>query len=405
LKTIPHYENYFLIEGITTCEVPHLGKQDLVDFDKKCNALTKQGIFANNVNEKRGMLLAINMPDGGVDALHFIEKNLRQKNVVSLQKMNEHMMQLLEHGILPMNRKHLYHGDLKSSNVLVQEEPTMHTRIIDWGLSFLYTREIPKEVRDRSFQYNLPFSNILFSNLLEAEWALFFQKGGRDVNYYHVKLFVIHFVTEYVKKRGAGHIRTMNKVFTTLFADYFDDSENPEFQKYDVTFHFVFEYMIQILLTFSDPTTRTLDLFRYFDTVYLRNVDVWGFVICYLPFLETLLDAKIKEETMQMPKWISLFKRILLLLLKHSDTAIPVDSIPPLLRELNGLLPHLAHSMAPLLEKKDKEKEQKERKEKKRGMSVRMRVSRKHKNKKQFHRFIVKTLKNIQSQHSRNLWW
>jgi hypothetical protein len=42
LRNIPNYSDYFLVEGFSLCKPKELNKQDLIDFDKKCSALTKK---------------------------------------------------------------------------------------------------------------------------------------------------------------------------------------------------------------------------------------------------------------------------------------------------------------------------------------------------------------------------
>ena len=64
-----------------------------------------------------------------------------------------------------MNKLNVYHCDIKDANVLVQINETMlKTRLIDWGLSFLYNKKhngIPRKLYRRPFQFNVPFSSIL----------------------------------------------------------------------------------------------------------------------------------------------------------------------------------------------------------------------------------------------------
>ena len=67
-----------------------------------------------------------------------------------------------------MNHLGVYHGDLKASNVLINED-TSQIRIIDWGLSLIDKRSIfstiPSDWKNRKLQYNNPFGIILLSVL------------------------------------------------------------------------------------------------------------------------------------------------------------------------------------------------------------------------------------------------
>ena len=75
-----------------------------------------------------------------------------------------------------MNENFVFHSDIKDSNVLVKEEDgNLLTRLIDWGLSTEYEpfkdNEIPSSWRDRPFQFNTPFSVIIFSDFFIEKYT------------------------------------------------------------------------------------------------------------------------------------------------------------------------------------------------------------------------------------------
>jgi len=182
LKTIPNYNKYFIISDYTVCNPQRLSENDLVDFNKvKCSPLKKLNITSKNINNYLNELLAINMPYGGVDIDTFIKKVIYKRNIII--EFNKKMIDLLTNAVIPMNKKGIFHGDLKSNNILVNVvNNQLGLKIIDWGLSGLYipniTNEsqfsesgfsddwkyIPSKFRNRPFQYNVPFSSIIFSN-------------------------------------------------------------------------------------------------------------------------------------------------------------------------------------------------------------------------------------------------
>ena len=105
------------------------------------------------------------MPDGGIAVDDFI---FQAQHFNDLYNLNKSLIQLLKHGIVPMNKKHVYHCDIKDSNILVSgREGTLKTRLIDWGLSTLYVPykddPMPRVWVNRPFQYNVPFSVVIFS--------------------------------------------------------------------------------------------------------------------------------------------------------------------------------------------------------------------------------------------------
>ena len=157
--------DYFLIDGFSECDPDTLTNQDVDAFDKKCSALTKMNISAKNVNKNLDLLGTINMPYGGIDVGDYIYHI--KFNYTKMIQLNNSLLKLLTNGIIPMNKKHIYHLDIKESNILVEDNlKTNHfyTRLIDWGLSSMYNGEksVPTPMHKRPFQYNLPFYNILF---------------------------------------------------------------------------------------------------------------------------------------------------------------------------------------------------------------------------------------------------
>ena len=49
------------------CYPDKLTKEDMINFDKKCFALTRYNINEKNVNSKLNKLTILNMPDAGID--------------------------------------------------------------------------------------------------------------------------------------------------------------------------------------------------------------------------------------------------------------------------------------------------------------------------------------------------
>jgi len=165
VKTIPNYSDYFLLDNFEICRPIKLTNQDLKHFDKKCKPLRKQGINKQNINSSLDKLLTLNMPNGGIDISVFIDNYFNHKTNIRI--LNNSLIRLLVKGIIPMNELGVYHCDIKDSNILADVlETDIITRLIDWGLSIHKTdknRGIPRKLYRRPFQYNVPFSSILFT--------------------------------------------------------------------------------------------------------------------------------------------------------------------------------------------------------------------------------------------------
>jgi serine/threonine protein kinase len=120
-----------------------------------------------------------------------------------------------------MNQKGIYHCDLKESNILVDDtNPNpeyINTRIIDWGLSTKYNNSrnnaVPKVLLNRPFQYNVPFSSVLFNETFKKMYKEFLEENeDSDITYFKIHAFVIKYVTIWIDERGPGHLKLLNEI-------------------------------------------------------------------------------------------------------------------------------------------------------------------------------------------------
>jgi serine/threonine protein kinase len=150
LQSIPDYARYFMVDGASVCKPNKLTNKDLANFSKKCTALPKHDITASNINQSLGSLLSLNMPYGGIPVDDFI---YQVESFGELAELNESLKRLLLRGIIPMNERHVYHSDVKDSNVLVNSKDS---KLIDWGLSVEYephnNQTFPNNWRNRPLQ-------------------------------------------------------------------------------------------------------------------------------------------------------------------------------------------------------------------------------------------------------------
>lgn len=340
LRSIPNYADYFLVEGFSLCKPQELDKQDLTDFNEKCSALTKKNYSESTVNKQIDDLMSLNMPYGGIDIDEFIEKT--DFSISKLKLLNQTLIQLLKKGILPMNQRDVYHCDLKDSNILVsnKEEP-IKTRIIDWGLSTTFhsnQKKIPEVLTHRPFQYNVPYSNILFN----AEFTKLcnkFLKNNPNPSYLDVRSFVINYVLFWINERGIGHLKKMNTIFTVLFENdlvNIDTSYKNELIEFNYTLHYIFEYITQILYKYIE--NGKLHLHEYFTNVFLKNIDVWGFTTCYFSLVDFIIDKNKGEIKPNQLKLMNKVKEAYLLLVESSDKPIDIDKLVSILESINPLL-------------------------------------------------------------------
>lgn len=333
LKSIPNYEKYFLIKNITLCKPEQLTKDDLIGYHKKCKALKKKDIKIKNINKSLDKLLSINMPNGGVDIDNYIKNNF-----VSIS-LNNSLIDLLVNGIIPMNKQHVYHCDIKDGNVLVNVSDTrLETRLIDWGLSFVWNgseKGIPKKIYRRPFQYNVPFSSILFNKDLIELYDNFLQKNNNPT-YFEIREFVINYIFIWNEIRGPGHLSVINNFNKKLIINDLTAIKNDKIKEhlieYDFTYYYIIEYLSKILEKYSK--NGKLELMMYFNDIFIKNIDIWGFVMIYVVMYEYVYkNYKVLNESQRI--FMEKIKYIIIHYLYESP--INVIDISSLINELTSL--------------------------------------------------------------------
>ena len=349
LSSIPHYTRYFLLNDFTLCEPAPLTNEDLNHFDK-CRALKKDGINEKNINQSLDKMMALTMPDGGIAVDDYIRKTTNYRDFITL---NNTFIELLNKGIVPMNRKHIYHSDIKDSNVLVkvlEQEQNHHqnsdlcTRLIDWGISVEYQpgTKFPYLWTNRPFQFNTPFSMILFTDLFREKYADFVKvyDGKPNIHLDNYKedigTFVMDYIYLWMKKRGPGHYKAINNIFYILFSEDllsipFADKEKIIETNY--TLVYIKNYLTEIIYHFSKK--GVFDMESYLNKVFIKLIDVWGFVSIYFCVLEELFEFKDTLSANEKQLFDSLKKIILTYLYNPCTTPISIPKLSKDLKHLN----------------------------------------------------------------------
>jgi serine/threonine protein kinase len=338
LDSIPNYADYFLVDGFSICEPEKLDEEDLQKFDKKCSALKKMKITSSNVNSNLNKLMSLNMPYGGLDVGDYIENS--KMDYKKMSKMNISLVELLRKGILPMNERGIYHCDVKDSNILVQENHggDVNTRLIDWGLSttFKERNSIPKVLIKRPFQFNVPFSIVLFNDTFTKMHAEFLKKH-KEPTYFETREFVINYVVTWINERGPGHLKSLNNIFKAFFERGLINIEKQfkeDLIEFEYTFYFIFEYISYVVFKFT--RNGKFDKMEYFSQVFLKNLDVWGLTMTYLPILEYLENYYDDLCDCEL-EIIDTIKTAVLYVIECSYVPIDINKLTNILEELTPL--------------------------------------------------------------------
>ena len=328
LKDIHNHRKYYLLYDAVLCKPGSLTSTDLTNYVGKCKTLEKKGITKGNVNTNLDKLMILNMPNGGIPVDDYIYS---QDSIGNLKNFNNRMIELLLYGVIPMNEKFVFHSDIKDSNVLVKEEEgKLLTRLIDWGLSTEYEpfkdNEFPMSWRDRPLQFNAPFSVIIFSDFFIEKYTKYLKDGGKtDPD--SLKPFVLDFIHSWIKERGAGHYKFINDIMFMLFSkDLTSISEGSkgEYIETNFTMDYITSYIVAVLEKFTKfKEDGSLNLREYLDNVYIKIVDVYGFISVYYPLLELLFENydKLNDNQMEM---LNLLRGIFVTYL-YSERTEPID--------------------------------------------------------------------------------
>jgi hypothetical protein len=332
LKHIPNYDDYFLVKNFELCVPEKLTNEDLNHFNENCSALSDDGINEKNMNEKLDDLEAIQMPFGGIDIFDYVYKiNFNNSKMIEL---NHKLIDLLKNGIVKMNELHVYHGDIKDSNVLISKKKnSIRARLIDWGLSKIYNGEekIPDAFASRPFQYNVPFSCILLSSIFRQSCDEFLKLNPNPTQR-ELKEFIENYLK--TKRHFSKHLIHIHRTIQVLFKNEFSVKKHSG-RSFEIKYAYenISNYLLKILEKYIK--NGTFHVMEYFREVYLKNIDVWGFVSIYTYFIDYITNKNmkygIKHFKPNQLKLVDKVKDAYSLLLNSAEKPVNIDSLVQIL--------------------------------------------------------------------------
>jgi len=96
---------------------------------------------------------------------------------------------------------------------------------------------------------------------------------------------------------------------------------------------FIFHYLKKILVKYTK--NNKYEVIQFFNDVFLKNVDIYGFITCYIPFLNYLTDKyeKLEEEGVFFYEYLR--KILIEYLFQQSDKSIEINKLTRDLIKLN----------------------------------------------------------------------
>ena len=340
ISTIPYKEDYFLLSNTYTCKPGQLNEEDLSTFDKKCRLFTKRDINRKNVNQNLNKLSLLVMPNGGLNIDKFIQAivELPEKDMYPMFiNLNKSLIKLLANGIVKLNEKGFNHYDIKSGNILMGDDG--HARLIDWGLSGGNDGiNVPETIQDRSIAFNMPFSGIFFNNFVK-KWLpaeMIAIKGSNNLKNKTagqaelLKIVAINMINESINNTSEGHFNYITEnILHDIYKIYAVKNEYNRIDYNMLSTNVLVEYVQAVLLKYVDEDGKFNDA-SYFYEVFAKNVDIWGFLIAYVPLIEF-------GATIFHPELINGVCRILLRYCFSTEFATKPIIVSELVTELESL--------------------------------------------------------------------
>ena len=346
LALIPNADKYFVGVGgnqnFYACTPAPLTTEDRVHYSR-CRPLIRRGYTVDTINDKLEGLRVINQSDGGIEvneawgyanhAGHGHGAAAMADFTNGFKALNAGLMQLLVHGVVPLNRMGVLHGDLKASNVLVDSGPAapagrnvrtvlenmthaqaantdvLACRIIDWGLAMYFKgappsplarlrQSIPESLRIGKYTlFNMPITAILFEDDLQRVIKKLVReflpprsgRTGRALAMRNVanRIYMIHLSSV----DGHGHDDYLAQILGTFFYGVPVTANQQASQERDRSPQgIIIDYLAAALDAYVEPdgTFRRMD---YFQDVFRHNCDVYGLLTCYLPLVEVPADV------------------------------------------------------------------------------------------------------------------
>ena len=295
-------KKYFLLDNIKMCNPKPLTEEDKVKMEDICkNNLAKakntagdESLTAENINNYLYKFKIINMPELGIDLSTYIKKTKFVPG--DLVNINNIIIDYITNIIPSLYKNGVIHGDIKSNNMMFSLTDTDTPILIDWGLSYITNHDketVPAALYDLAVQWHHPFTTYLFDKELQEEYHAFLQNlktDGIKLTKNSIRSFVISSYMNFIDDHD-NQFRVLYETFYTVFRDDFtkylkkeDSDVSDKLIVNNLVIYYIVEYIIDVLITYT--VNNKLDMVKYFNDVYLMNVDTWGILSLYTDIID-----------------------------------------------------------------------------------------------------------------------
>ena len=290
IEQIPNYNNFFIISHISSCIPDKLDQNDFINFNPTCNKIiSRVNVTEHNINNNLNKFKILNIPYGGSHIFNYF----KTFNKEIFDTFNNSLLLLLTGGILPMNAINIYHFDLKMDNMVIDNLNTI--RIIDWGLAGIQNnKNIPEQALNRPIQFNCPITNILLNKdvrqlikkaLLDIKSPAL--ESNTYLKYEYILPLLNKLMPEIYNLQYEGHLSYMKH----FYVKYYKAKGNYQINNDDHLFKsIIIRYLAKAIITYTNKNTYEFSSEKYFNDVYKKTVDIFGFMTCYNDLYSYIID-------------------------------------------------------------------------------------------------------------------
>lgn len=244
-----------LEEGLT-------GESYMVDSAKRKRKTIKKG------DRNRTTLSIINMPYMGANLHRYIVNNVDFKRPGAFEQINNSIIDLYKNFIMPLNKNHVYHNDIKTLNILVGKDG--HYRLIDWGIA-------NNIVFSHRFIFNKPYMYILLSNYFIDKIQELKKKGRGSLNESEVETAIVQYAELIKLNRSSDYLYT-REILEFLYPDSHTRTHT---HTHTHTHAHGSEIINKVLKDSLVQTAMRFKSSKEWTDIFIHNLDIVGVALMY----------------------------------------------------------------------------------------------------------------------------
>lgn len=262
IRSIANYKKYFLID-IHECKPHNTTPAELNIIKRGCSG------FKDTKKDDMSTMNTLIMDYWGIRLDMYMSKI---KQYASRQRfIHKKMIALVKKGILELNKRDVYHCDIKLQNILYYKHSL---KLIDWGFSYKHSlteKVVSSKFRRYPLHFNMPITVCLFGDSIST-----------DIDLYMQSLNLIDF--RELGKYAWNLVLYSRRGHYSLLKTFYEFLKPPDAtQSFD---EFAISTYADVFQKYTDNETKMFHKYKYFIDIYLPNIDLIGVVSCYISLMK-----------------------------------------------------------------------------------------------------------------------